>query len=234
MYINNLYFMFIFNFIFIFIFILFYLDILYIVMNYKEVYLHNLKIASLNVDGIYSNLEKRKNLNKWMINNNIDIMCIQEWYKLHSDENIQFPKNEFPDYNIYTNNTLSTAIIYKQTLNVLCHNFKNNNDSLLSRVWISVFSNKSVLNIGDVYYSPNSKEENIDILSNDINNIKTLNKNYKNYFLINGDFNIHSSIWDHSNNFEEDNKSEMMETWLIDNNFNVLNNGMPTPELLRI
>ena len=197
-------------------------------MGFKESYLHGLKIASLNIDGLYSKLEKRKNLNKWMINNNIDILCIQEWYKLHNDKNIQFPKNEFPDYNIFTNNTLSTAIIYKNTLNIMNHNISNNNNSLLSRSWISVFSNKSILNIGNVYYSPNSEVNNINILTNDMNHIKNVNKKFKNYFLINGDFNTHSHIWDDSNNIEEDNKSEMIETWLIDNNCITLNNGMPT------
>ena len=84
-----------------------------------ENFVHGLKIASLNVDGILSNLEKRKSINSWLIDNDIDLLCIQEWCKQSEHGWVQFPKNEFPDYTPFTNHTLGTAILYKSSLSVL-------------------------------------------------------------------------------------------------------------------
>ena len=55
-----------------------------------------------------------------------------------------------------------------------------------------------------------------------------MNANFKNYWIINGDANCRNEIWDNQNDFNSDEKSENIVEWSNINNYNIINNGLPT------
>ena len=135
-----------------------------------------------------------------------------------------------------TNNTVETAILFRKDLKINTHSFKRNKNDLLQRTWISIFSNnnnnnkkksKNVLNLSSIYFGRHGEKGNLDLIENDIREIKKINIECKNYFMLNGDFNAISEIWDNNGN-ESNARGEMIEEWMLDNEFTIKNNGMPT------
>ena len=115
-----------------------------------------LKIASINIDGLYCNKEKRDKLNEWLICNDIDILCIQEWYKHYNNDTFKknFPTHQFTNYRIHNSN-YQTAILYKDGFSIHKHEITHKNDTKddnkLWRTWITIYSSKSALNLGSIY-----------------------------------------------------------------------------------
>ena len=187
-----------------------------------------LKIVSINIGGLVSKEKKQKTLINFLIKNDIDILCIQEWNKQHSSLFRDFPMYHFKEYfNVFTNKTLETAILYKTGLKINTHSMKTNKNDLLQRTWISIFSDKNVLNLSSVYFGKHGETGNLNILKNDIKNLEKINIKRKNYFMINGDFNGESELWDYNGNGSNA-RGEMIEDWLLDNKFTIKNNGTPT------
>ena len=196
--------------------------------NNKMDFQLGLKIASINVRGIVSQqaTEKRLMLQNWIFSNDFDIICIQEWCVQQFNFDVNFPTYLFKTkYNVATiKDNVSTAIIYKKNLAI--NEVKNlkcdHNGQYLT--WIRLFANNKVLHIGSWYHAPGTKYiNNIDSISTQINQLKS-QSNHSNYFLICGDFNARSYLWDN----KEDQRGINIYDWLLDNNFCCLNNGQPT------
>ena len=50
--------------------------------NYKR----GLKVGCINVRGLVSNVSKRVELNHWLEMNDLDVICIQEWFVPHGKQ----------------------------------------------------------------------------------------------------------------------------------------------------
>ena len=61
-----------------------------------------LKVGNINVRGIVSSVNKRIELNHWIELNDLDVVCIQEWYILH-DRQIEKKENDSNDDNGFDN-----------------------------------------------------------------------------------------------------------------------------------
>ena len=197
-------------------------------MNKNISYKMGLKIASINVRGIVNQnaTDKRLILKEWIFANDFDIVCIQEWCVQQFNFEVNFPTYLFKNkYNIaINNNNVSTAIIYKKNLainevqNIQC----GHPGQYIT--WIRLFSRNKILHIGSWYHAPGTKYINhIDTLTSQLNQLASQSKN-TNYFLICGDFNARSYIWDN----KEDQRGINVLDWILDNNFSCLNNGQPT------
>ena len=57
------------------------------------VFKRGLKVGNINVRGIVSNANKRTELNHWIELNDLDVICIQEWYVPH-DKQVSENKND--------------------------------------------------------------------------------------------------------------------------------------------
>ena len=203
-------------------------------MGSNEVDLLNcVKVASLNVDGLISNETKQQKINDWMINNDIDVLCVQEWNANYYALEKKFPKKEFSEsYEVYNNNNYQTAIIYNVQYRVHEHKFKLiDNARLVWRTWITIYGKNDALNICSLYWSPSDvgKFDVMETLKNDIKQIEQINSDYNNFNCINGDFNAKSELWDNLyNNEKEDKRGEYIEQFLLDEQYFIQNNGFPT------
>ena len=204
-------------------------------MAYFKQY-NGLIIASINIDGMYSELgsiNKRKLLFQWLTDNNVDVLCLQEVSKQYNISNYKFPHFQFKDEYSYFSNNPSTAILYKSNLSVIPHSsFVNHDNDLFWTSWISIYSQSNqCLNLCSLYWSPNSTLDNLHSLSQEIKSIKKFNINFQNLFLIHGDFNSHNSLWDlnlgHSLK-DNDKRSYIITDFLISHSFSFQNNGFPT------
>ena len=50
--------------------------------NFKR----GLKLGCINVRGLVSNVSKRVELNHWLELNDLDVVCIQEWFVPHNNQ----------------------------------------------------------------------------------------------------------------------------------------------------
>ena len=190
-----------------------------------------IKIGSLNVDGLVTRVEKQQKICNWMLENEMDILCIQEWSQNYQDYEKVFAKTEFEKYfEVYNSNT-HTAIIVNQNYRVMHHKqFKElKNGRLLWRTWITIYGIGKALNICSIYWSPSDSNgmDAMDILNNDINEIESINSEYENYYCINDDFNARSELWDDKCE-KADKRGEYLEEWLYDEEYFIQNNGFVT------
>jgi exonuclease III len=147
---------------------------------------NTLSIVCLNVRGIVSSQQKRRQLSNWIIESDYDIILLQEWCVHHEHTFIQFPISDFPGYTCPTNHQcLSVIPIWKHTLTTIqpiTHTIHNEGQWIS---WISIFNNNnSVLNIASFYWSPKDEYNNMGLstISNDITNINKFFKNYNNIY----------------------------------------------------
>ena len=181
---------------------------------------YGMSVSSMNVNGISSSKEKRMQLNLWMHKNEIDIMCIQEWYKHHNDTT-DLDITDFIDYNAHITNS-KTLILYKNNLNIDKINLDINENGL-DITWVALINKNEVICIGSIYHSP-SFECSYDELSSHINKLKKKYVNKKIYFSINGDLNAKDKLWTSSNNKRGDQLSE----WIDKENMVIKNNNQYT------
>ena len=74
--------------------------------KYEITFKRGLKVGCINVRGIVSNVNKRIELNNWIELNDLDVVCIQEWYVPHNrqvSENKDDDSDESDDDNRYDN-----------------------------------------------------------------------------------------------------------------------------------
>ena len=189
------------------------------------------KLASLNVDGLVTKEIKQQKICNWMIENDMDVLCVQEWNKNYADYERIFAKTEFERFYEVYNSNIQTAIIVNNKYRVTHHKSlkKLGKDRLLWRTWITIYGTNGALNICSVYWSPsdNEKLDVMHILNDDINEIEKINDNYDNHYCINGDFNARSELWD-DNCEEADKRGEYLEEWFFSQKYFIQNNGYPT------
>ena len=191
-----------------------------------------IKVASLNVDGLITNEIKQQKINDWMLDNDIDVLCVQDWNSNYYALEKIFPKQEFSKfYEVYGCN-YQTAIIYNSQYRVHEHKFKSKEKGrLVWRTWITIYGNNEALNICSLYWSPSDtgKFDVMEMLKSDMKKIEEINCEYKNYHCINGDFNARSELWDSLYDGEKENKrGDYIEQFLLDEKYFIQNNGFPT------
>ena len=201
--------------------------------NKIEIHSLGLRISSININGLVSNFYKQQFLLKWLVNNDIDILCLQEWCIHHNHDNLNnfrslFPLKQFDGYEAHVPN-FETAILYKNSLHVFPHPFPNDRTTEKQwRAWISVYNDNRSLNVCSYYHSPSDSKNNTNyFLQDDIKTIQSTNKKFTNYENINGDFNGHNEIWDRTYS-GADVRGAKDEDWLITNDLHLLNDGSPT------
>ena len=201
--------------------------------NKIETQCFGLRLASININGLVSNYDKQKFLYKWMVCNEIDILCLQEWCVHHQHPNannlrLLFPFKQFPGYQAHAFN-LETAILYKNTLKVFPHQIKNNRNTQKQwRTWISVYNDKKSFNVSSLYHSPTDiKNHKYNFMNNDITTIHNANKKFTNYEMIFTDTNGSNEIWDRI--YEGANiRGQNIADWITENNLFLCNDGSPT------
>ena len=100
-------------------------------------------------------------LAQWIISNNFDIVCIQEWYIHKNKFNITCNFHEFMNYNVYHPNN-KTLIIHKENMKTIEFKQKSTNTDIRS-AWLGFkINNKSnnsakqdIMIVGNIYHSPN-------------------------------------------------------------------------------
>ena len=195
-------------------------------MKQKSHFNENLTIASINIQGMSCDSDKRRNLCSWMKAKNIDFLCVQEWYIHHNDK--KFELNEFDGYEAaYCDNNTKTVILYKDTIKI--NEFKEMKIEYdgFDINWIGMECNDSILFIASLYQRP-SKECNfdLDIISKHKKTLINKFKSKKNhFFVINGDFNARCTTWGSSKNEE---RGEMWFEWNAANGMVTINNGNAT------
>ena len=189
------------------------------------------KVGSLNVDGLVTKEVKQQKICNWMLECNIDILCVQEWNKNYEDYEKLFAKTEFERFFEVYNSNGQTAIIVNNKFRVTHHKSlkKLDKNRLLWRTWITVYGINGALNICSCYWSPSDtgKLDAMHILNDDINEIEKINLDYNNYYCINGDFNANSELWDDKCE-KADKRGEYLEEWLYNQDYFIQNNGFVT------
>ena len=94
--------------------------------NFKR----GLRLGCINVRGLVSNVSKRVELNHWLELNDLDVVCIQEWFVPHS----KITKNESKQLVLNSINDNSNGNVNKcsKNVNIECSVKTNGkNDGLL-------------------------------------------------------------------------------------------------------
>ena len=109
-------------------------------INFKR----GLKVGCINVRGIVSNVSKRVELNHWMELNELDIVCIQEWYIPHNKQTV----NEllYNDVNIVAKNGMGSID-------------RNNDNDNVNNVNIELLKNNGNDNNHSDYYNDGRFEQ---------------------------------------------------------------------------
>ena len=115
-------------------------------------FLNGFRIASININGLVSREDTRKQLKYWIEIEEIDIICIQEWYLHHPDSPPIFPEADFPGYSLAKFND-KTAILYRDTLSIHSYKDISTQSNGQSTTWISVYAENRVVNIASYYQS---------------------------------------------------------------------------------
>ena len=186
-----------------------------------------LKIASVNVRGLVTHHNQRLDLYLWMIDNDIDVVCVQEWCVNHRRENIKFDKTLYDGYDtVEIGSNSKTLIIYKSKFRVDKLSKLNCDDDGLDETWMALFSNEYIVAIGSVYHSP-SYEHSYDVISNHMKIIRELYKDRKEklVFSVNGDFNSKNCIWGSS---KTDKRGQYCADWIGANDLEFITDGSPT------
>ena len=139
---------------------------------------YGVSIACINVNGFATSKKKRMELNLWIHKYDIDVCCVQEWYKLRDKEKFDLDETDFKGYKIHYTN-LKTLIIYKNNLIVDLLKYGLEQEGI-DITWIALNNNNSTLVIGSIYHSP-SFECDINEISNKINEIRKEYNNNKIY-----------------------------------------------------
>ena len=182
---------------------------------------YGVSVANINVNGFATNKNKRMQLNLWLHKYDIDVCCVQEWYKLNQKGKFDLDKSDFNGYDIYNPNT-KTLIIYKNNLCIdLIKTGLSQNG--LDATWIALIGKEYVLAIGSIYHSP-SYECDIYEINDNIKHIKNIYNNKQVYININGDFNARNQLWAKST----DARGETIEQWTDKNNLIIKNDGTNT------
>ena len=159
---------------------------------------------------------KKQILNKFLIDNNFDIFCLNET-KLDGDSRISFD-----NYNIELKNRNKNgggvAIIIKKGIEY--KRIEKLEKFSLEVVVIEVKTNKKNINIISIY-NPPEPNSNVNLFKQEL--FRELD-NMKPFMLI-GDFNCHSTDWYCSDNNTNGNKFSDL---ILEFNLNVLNNSKPT------
>ena len=71
--------------------------------KYDVTFKRGLKVGNINVRGIVSSVNKRIELNNWIELNDLDVICIQEWYVPHNRQVSEIKDDESEDDNRYDN-----------------------------------------------------------------------------------------------------------------------------------
>ena len=168
------------------------IDSVYINNNNEYDTQYGVSIASVNVNGFATSKDKRMELNLWIHKYNIDVICVQEWYKLRDKDKYDLDETDFVGYNIHYTN-LKTLIIYKNNLVIDLLNLNLNQEGI-DATWIVMMNGKNTIAIGSVYHSP-SFECDISELNDNINEIRKEYKNKNIFININGDLNGRHEMW---------------------------------------
>ena len=185
----------------------------------------SIKIGNLNINGMYSNMDKRIELNNYLEINNFDIFTIQEWYIHDNPEYKKFFNNNFKNYKYIAPND-KTLILYKNYLQNVKIETENIKIKGLDITWLVLKIDKeSVLIIASFYHSPSFESE-IDIIARQINNIQKQLKRFRNIYInINDDFNAKNEIWGST---ENDTRGTNILELCEENDLVCINNGEHT------
>ena len=188
-----------------------------------------LRIACINVRGIVASLDKRVELNQWLMMHNIDVVCIQEWLVHQNDQKMDREINmaQFPNYRKTTNNN-KTAILYNQQLDIISfEHFEPIQTVGIDASWLAVMMDKKIIVVGSGYHSPSYKGDynEITVQKNRINREIRTHQNKQIIFSINGDFNAKNINWGST---ETDERGEYADIWFQQQNMSVVNDGSPT------
>ena len=99
-------------------------------MNFKR----GLKVGCINVRGLVSNVSKRVELNHWLELNDLDVVCIQEWYVPHSRmTKIESKQLNLKDNNVNKNVNIECSVKTKKIDN-------GNKNKKMKTFWINLVS----------------------------------------------------------------------------------------------
>ena len=161
--------------------------LLFLLFCIKMVKYRKLNVMNLNIGGVSSTPSKFKTFCNYMIENEIDICCLQEWKLNHEkNKNVKF-KFELPK--AYTMVVCGvTAIIYKEEFEIIeLSQFKFDNNSKHYISWLGIYSDSKAYIFGSYYRSPSGDDDPAEIQ----NLITQIDKYVENecIFILNGDFN---------------------------------------------
>ena len=137
-------------------------------------YKRGLTIGCLNIRGMVSDIQKRIDLNAWLGAQNLEVLCLQEWYVPHkvqqnnNDNEVEYEEwddfkydvtidmAQFNDYEkIEKFGNTKTAFLYRSDLDVIAlDHLENIGQNGLDISWVAVKAERSVVVIGSIYYSP--------------------------------------------------------------------------------
>ena len=181
-----------------------------------------IRIASINVDGFASKINKRVAVYNWINCHEIDIGCLQEWHKQDCID-ADIDRRQFKDYGCHYIDS-STMILFKKDLNIVLLNDKLELDGF-SVCWVAVYTKKYILVVGSLYHSPRREANNIS-WSHITKQMKQIKRrfirkktNQKVYFSINGDVNAKHHSWSKITN----NRGVAVRSWVDATNLCIIN-----------
>ena len=227
--------------------------------KYDVTFKRGLKVGNINVRGIVSSVNKRIELNNWIELNDLDVICIQQWYVPHNRQVSEIKDDESDDYNRYDNfederkndtrhlsvaldmtafqrydkieTNTKTLILYKRNLKVVRIDLLNEiSDIGLDTTWIGIETNKSIFLICSVYHSPSYNCEYDEIVLQ-WNNLKNVCRHYNRITTIfAGDWNSKNELWGST---ITDNRGINLADWMVTNGLQFNNDGTHTYETER-
>ena len=210
----------------------------------SNTYKRGLTVGCINIRGIVSDIQKRIDLNAWLGAQNLEILCLQEWYVSHklqkendNDNNEEFEEWDCYDYDITIDmaqlngyekiekfGNTKTAILYRSDVDVISlDHIDNISQNGLDTSWIAVQAERSIVVIGSIYYSPSYNcqyDEVAGQIAQIRNELKTTSKPI--IFMINGDFNAKNELWGST---ETDQRGQILSDWMGSYGFTYLNTG---------
>ena len=201
--------------------------------------INGLSCMSVNVNGIGDNKTKNgrerlqrkmKYLNELIDENGLNVILLQE-LRIHHNANGSLNvnwKKQFPDYEFYSNDDKETGILVYNKLQhkeVKDIKFRISKDQWTTWVMICNNGGKNIL-IASYYRSPSGNGNTRDLTKE----ISVIKKQYKvESFIIGGDFNAHSGMWDARFNGDHSQNAENVIGFMEDNQLVCINdNTKPT------
>lgn len=177
-------------------------------------------IGQLNIRSLNN---KRSEVKDLLLRHDIDLLCVQEtWLKKDETEFNNkykiFTKNRQDGYGgvaIIIKNKIKVDVIQTPTMEVL--------EVIAVKIIIKINMKVEEYIIINLYIKPSANNNNIE---KDLNTLTALLTNKRNVIL-SGDINMVHPLWDNRCT-STNSKADLMQDFLNDNMFRILNNGDPT------